>query len=240
MSISTSISRFAVYYTRNGFWATARRVMLAVSRALFSNCMVLFYCDLDRKCLRPSDLPDSVKVERNKSETELAAEDVQEIVNFWNPKLARRAMKERFGQGASLWIIKSEGRVAGFGWTLQGRTIEPHYFRLGQDDVHLFDFLVLPQYRGRGLNLLLVNHILRNLVAECGGRAFIEAAEWNRAQLSSLKKTPFRRIGWARKLTIFRQTIVWWVESKTRKDMDNTPPMPAAGPAGRKVSRVLF
>ncbi len=33
-------------------------------------------------------------------------------------------------KGALLWLIKSEDGLAGYGWTLQGRTIEPHYFPL--------------------------------------------------------------------------------------------------------------
>ena len=77
------------------------------------------------------------------------------MTSFWNPKLAHRNIKERFDKGASLWLIKFEDRLAGYGWTLQGRTIEPHYFPLGQDDVHLFDFHVFPKYRGRGLTLFL-------------------------------------------------------------------------------------
>ena len=96
----------------------------------------------------------------------------------------------------------------------KGRTVEPHYFRLGPDDVHLFDFHVFPQYRGQGVNPLLVSYILRSLAAEGQGRAFIEAAEWNQAQLASLRRTPFRRLGSARKFTLFRYTMVCWDENK--------------------------
>jgi GNAT superfamily N-acetyltransferase len=132
------------------------------------------------------------------------------MTSFWNPKLAQKNMKERFRKGASLWLIKSHDRLAGYGWTLKGGTIEPHYFPVGQDDVHLFDFYVFPQYRGQGMNPLLVGEILRSLAREGAGRAFIEAAEWNQPQLSSLSKTPFRCLGWATKLTIFGRTVVRW------------------------------
>ena len=88
---------------------------------------------------------------------------LQEMISFWNPKLAHQNMKERFGLGASLWLIKSRDKLAGYGWTLQGGTVEPHYFSLGQDDVHLFDFHVFPQYRGQGMNPFLVTSILSNL-----------------------------------------------------------------------------
>ena len=199
-----------MYWKRHGFRATASRAAQAVNRAIFSNRMVLFYVDLDREIPGPADLPFSIGVEKKEKETEICPADLQEFINFWNPKIARREMTDRLRQGASLWMIKADGHLAGYGWTLRGRTIEPHFFCLGQDDVHLFDYYVAPLYRGRGLNPLLVKHILRNLAAENRGRAFIEVAEWNRAQLFSLGKTPFRRLGCARKLTIGSRTMVWW------------------------------
>jgi ribosomal protein S18 acetylase RimI-like enzyme len=172
--------------------------------------MVVFYCDLAKQAPAPANIANSVKVERLRSYAELSPQDLNEILNIWNPELAHRNIKERFGKGASLWLIKSEGKLAGYGWTLQGGTIEPHYFPLGPDDVHLFDFYVFPQYRGRGMNPFLVTHVLRSLASEGAGRALTEAAEWNQAQLSSLSKTPFRPFGRARKLTVFGHTIVCW------------------------------
>lgn len=215
MTISNSISRLAAYYTRHGFGATIRRAGLAVKRALLSNRMVVFYCDLARQTTAPVNIPSSLKVQRLRIYTELNPQDLQGMTNFWYPRQAHRNIRERFEEGASLWLIKSGDKLAGYGWTLQGTTIEPHYFPLTQDDVHLFDFHVLPEYRGQGMNPLLVNHILRSLAGECGGRAFIEAAEWNEPQLSSLRKTPFRRMGWARKSAIFHRTIVCWTHNKT-------------------------
>ncbi len=220
MGASNSILRLSSYYKRNGFAATARRGSLAVKRALFSNRMVLFYCDLCNDAFAPADLPNFLKVERKRTAAELSPEDLQAMTSFWNPKLAYRNMKERFGKGASLWLIKSYDNLAGYGWTLQGSTVEAHYFRLGQDDVHLFDFHVFTEYRGRGLNPVLVTHILQELATAESGRAFIEAAEWNQAQLSSLTRTPFRRLGSASKLTIFGRTVVCWTENKACK---NTP-----------------
>jgi ribosomal protein S18 acetylase RimI-like enzyme len=215
MGISSSISRLGAYYARHGFVAAIRRAALAARRALFSNRSVVFYCDLARQSAPRADLPSFLKVERKKSSAELSPEDLQAMTSFWNPKLAHRNIKERFDLGASLWLIKSHDRLAGYGWTLQGGTVEPHYFPLGQDDVHLFDFHVFPEYRGRGMNPFLVTHILESLATARAGRAFIDTLEWNQAELSSLTKTPFRCLGRARKLTIFGRTIVCWDKKGT-------------------------
>ncbi len=215
MAISTSLLKLADYYSRNGFGATFRRTSLAVRRTLFSNGMVLLYCDLSDVVARTAAAADFVKVEQKKSRAELSQEDLQVMISFWNSKLAYRNIQERFKKGAVLWLLKSVGGLAGYGWTLQGRTIEPHYFPLGHRDLHLFDFHVFPQYRGRGMNTFLVGQILRRAAADGGARAFIEAAAWNEAQLASLKKTPFQRFGRARKWPIFGHTFVWWLRDKT-------------------------
>jgi ribosomal protein S18 acetylase RimI-like enzyme len=231
MAISASISRLTVYYKRHGCGSTLRRFSIAARRTLFSSRMVLFYCDLSTLSSSTSEMPSRLKVERHRSQADISPQDLQEITSFWNPDLARRNINHRFELGASLWLIKFEDKLAGYGWTLRGRTVEPHYFRLGQDDVHLFDFHVFPQYRGRGLNPHLVNHILRGVAAECQRRAFIEAAEWNQAQLASLRRTPFRRLSSARKFTIFDHTIVCWArdEAMEQKNAFKNAPLAAAG-----------
>jgi len=208
------VTRLSRYY-RHGFLATGRRAGLAVKRALFASQTVLFYCDLAQLASCPAELAGPLRVEQKTSRSELTAEDLNQMVTVWSPKLVERNIRERFQLGASLWLIRVDGQLAGYGWTLRGTTVEPHYFALGKDDVHFFDFHVFPQFRGRGINPLLVTHILRRLAAGGNNRAFIEAAEWNRAQLISLGKTPFCRLGRAAKWSFLRRTIVCWANPET-------------------------
>jgi ribosomal protein S18 acetylase RimI-like enzyme len=212
--ISNSISRFTVYFKRNGLRATVRRLALAARRALFSSRMVLFYCDLPTLSPPTADLPSSLKVERHTDQTDLSPQDLQEITSFWNPEQARSNIKERFELGASLWLIRFEDNLAGYGWTLQGCTVEPHYFPLGPEDVQFLDFHVFPKYRGRAMDWFLMTHILHRLAEEGRARAFGEAAEWNTASLASFAMTLFRHLGWARKFTIFRRTLVHWAANE--------------------------
>ena len=222
MSIADSISRYSDFYSRHGFRATLRRTGLAISRELFSSRMVLFSCDLPTPTTSELVLTQCLRVEKKRSECELGPDDAQQIIAFWNPRQARRNMQERFQVGASLWLIKSDDKLAGYGWSLRGTTVEPHYFPLTPSDAHLFDFHVFPQYRGRGFNPCLVGQILHNLAAEGVCRAHIEAAEWNQAQLSSLSKTPFRRIGLARKFTILGRTFVRWEDRNVSSNVQST------------------
>lgn len=204
------IERLFTYYKQHGFRATAKRILLSFRRALSGNQMVLFYCDLSS--FRPANLhvPAHASVERKYSEVELDPQDLLRIVNVSNPKLMRRRLSERLAKGASLWLLKFEGNLVCYGWTLTGCTMEPHFYPLGDSDVHLFDFFVHPEYRGQRVNPLLVNHMLTTLASERKIRAFIEAAEWNTPQLHSLSRTPFQKLGYARKFCLCGRTLVIW------------------------------
>lgn len=235
MAIYTLLSRFAEYYRRHGFSATLRRLGLAARRALFSGRSILFYCDLSTLSADTAKLPDFLKVERKRSEAEITLEDFTTITSFWNPKLACRNLKERFAKGASLWLIRSSGSLAGYGWTLCGKTMEPHYFQLGPDDVQFLDFHVFPKFRGRALDWILITHILRVLSAEGLARAFGEAGEWNRASLASFRMSPFSPLGSARKTTVFGHTVVFWDEK--RDVAVSTPFLQPVNPRREQKSR---
>lgn len=210
MAISTSISRLAAYYKRHGLRETIRRATVATGRILFAGRMVVFYCDLGERVTAPAELPSSLKLERLKTRAELDPKDLEELTSFWNPQLAHRRIEERFEHEASLWLIRSGDSLAGYGWTLRGRTIAPYYFPMGQDDVQLFDFYVFPKFRGRAVLWFLVTHILRSMKDEGAARVYGDVAEWNQASLSFYRTTPFRRLGSARFFTIFSHSFVSW------------------------------
>lgn len=220
MSISTSISRFTAYLKRNGMAATARRLGVAAKRCLFAGRMVIFYCDIAAVGSSASDLPSFLIVERHRTQADVSPQDLQKMIDLWNPKLARRNLEERFGLGASLWLIKFEGQLAGYGWTLQGRTVEPHYFPLGEHDVQFLDFHVFPKFRGRGIDCVLMNYILSQLSRDCGKRAYGEAAEWNTASLASFAMARFIPLGKAKKFVLFGRTVVWWSSQAVEQRRD--------------------
>lgn len=175
--------------------------------------MVVFYCDLTLQKLRPMHAPAGCCVRRIRSLAELGTERFQEISSLWNPKLAQREIRERFEKGASLWLVESYSQLAGFGWTLEGGAIEPYYFPLGAKDVQLFDFYIVPEFRGRTFYWLLTNHILYMLSAEGWSRAFADTGEWNRAQLAAFHMTPFRALGSVRTYRWFGRVLTTWSPS---------------------------
>ncbi len=185
--------------------ATLRRAGLALRREASADKMVLFACTLpvSNAPLMPGIL------ERKENQTSVSAEDLARLLSHWNPESMRRLIAERFAANAELWLLREAGTIAAYGWTLKEKTMEPHYFPLQPGDVHLFDFFVFPEFRGRSLNPALVGQILSAMSREGLKRALIEAAPWNQAQLASLKKTPFQRLGLARKCFFGKPAVVW-------------------------------
>lgn len=177
--------------------------------------MVVLYCDLSRQTTSPPKLPRSLRVARLASYAELKLPDLEKITSFGDSKRALRNIRERFEEGASLWLIWSEDMLAGYCWSVQGHTIEPYYFPLAPDDVRLLDFLTFPQFRGRAILWFLVMHILHNLREEGAARVFGDVAEWNQASLSLYKMTPFQRLGVARIYKVLGCTFIRWADSKT-------------------------
>ena len=210
MRIFDFASRVSSYIRRNGARATIERVRVGVRRASYAGKMVVFCCDLQLQELPPAGHPEPLTVECVNTLAEMGTDRFRTMTTLWNPKLADRNIRERFARGASLWMAMAGDVLAGYGWTLQGRTIEPYYFPLSENDVHLFDFQVFPDFRGRGINPFLVTSILVGLARDGRTRAFIEAASWNDAQLASLHKTPFRLLGTVRSLTIASHSVIRW------------------------------
>jgi GNAT superfamily N-acetyltransferase len=223
MAISASISRLAAYYERHGFGASIRRAALSLKRTLSSSRIVVFYCDLPRNATAATNMPAFLKVERIKNYAGLGAKDLLKMTSFWNPKQAHRDILERFEKGASLWLIWWEDSLAGYSWTMRGRTIAPYYFPMATDDVQLFDFYVFPQFRGRAILWFLITHILHLLQNEGAARVYGDVAEWNQASLSFYKTIPFERLGMVRSFTILGHTFVFWDAKELVRQTQNTP-----------------
>lgn len=198
--------RILSYFQRNGLWPTVRRCFGELHRLSFFGRMVLFHCPLPLETVERTPW---LHVERV-SQSTLLNGDRERLVNAWNPSIRVRQIADQFDAGSELWLGKLGGELAGFGWTIRGRTMETHFFPLLPDDLHLFDFFVFPEFRGRGVNVALMMKILTSISSEGIRRAFIECAAWNRPQLRSLRKTPFCRYGEATKISVLKRSVVLW------------------------------
>lgn len=200
------IRRIVFFFRKNGLRSTIHRSWTAVQRIRHFGKMCLYECSLPM--IEPG-LDGGVIVERV-VDGALAEEDRVRLLDSWDPDAKARQMADRFAAGSELWLARLNGILAGYGWTLQGRTVEPYFFPLQQQDVHLYDFFVYPEFRGQGVNIALVNRILCALDGGTVRRALIECAAWNASQLRSLAKTRFHFYAVASKWDFLGRTLVFW------------------------------
>lgn len=176
------------------------------------------YCDLSKLAQPREEFPASVKVEQKTAYDEVAQTDLDEILSIWNPEQAKKEVQERFRRNASLWLVKTGGKLAGFVWTLRGDTMVPHFFPLGADDAHFFDLFIFPRYRGRAMNWVLITHVLYELAASGVTRAYSDVKEWNKVSLTSFEMTPFQSQGSCRRVVIFGRSFVSWGQMKQTRN----------------------
>jgi GNAT superfamily N-acetyltransferase len=201
--------RAVVYFRKNGLPGTLAKVRSNLQRSIFHGQMWVFSADL--KGLE--DKAYNSLIERKQAINELACADVSRIINSWDLGIGMPKLQERFSKGCSLWLARINGEIAGFVWSVPHKPVAPYFFPLMAQDVHLFDGVVLSEYRGRRILPAILNHILYELQKEGYERAFTETYSWNASPRKSLAKTPFRLIGVARKQKIFGRILVTWYEN---------------------------
>lgn len=203
------LQRIALFYRRRGLLSTIKRFFTALYRSFYLGRMIVYSCPIPSEGISLSDKANKIDFERA-TKAHLSKDDYVTILDIGNIEQRSRDIANRFELGSELWLAKVNGRVAGFGWTLVGKTVSPHYFTLGANEVHFFDFHVFPEFRGRGINIALIEKILTTLSTQPLSRAHIECAAWNHAQIRSLSKTPFRRQAEVIRITFLgRSAIIW-------------------------------
>lgn len=211
MSLRKHYLRTEKYLRRHGLKSALKRSWREIQNRFFHNREVL-YCQrlVPQKDEGPS-VPEGFQIERYDRRTDVPDKCLRRIAEHYSEELMKEHLRRRFDLGARLWWLACGQEDIGYTWTLEGRATEPYYFPLMRDDVYLFDALVFPSLRGRGLNSILLNGILAHYRREGYHRALLETAEWNSPVTKFLLKSNFERIGLARKK--FRRgklKVTWW------------------------------
>lgn len=206
--------RLTRYYRTHGRVGTLRQFAKILSRTLFKSSFIVYYADLPSLGFASNAVQSPYKVEYITGERELSAKTFQELVANRDEQIFIGQLKQRFENGAYLWLLKENDTTIGFVWCITARTLQPYFFPLGNKDIHLFDNEILPQYRGKGMNPILINNILTALQERGNARAYIETQIWNEPEKHSLAKTSFKTLGKARKLHIGPFQLSIWYPTK--------------------------
>jgi ribosomal protein S18 acetylase RimI-like enzyme len=199
------LSKLSQFYRSKGLVYTLRRCAHKLGDLTYIGSYVFFYADLTRMIPKEDVLPAGISIECCKCEGDILEHDRKVFSYYIREKELQRNMKERFTKGALLWLVRVGGHLAGYIWTIRGTTIEPYVRLLTVDDVHLFDNLIFEDFRGQGINPILVNYVLSEMQKQNCVRAFIETRMTNIAEFRSLAKTNFIKYGLAKKRLPWRR-----------------------------------
>ncbi|OPY15888.1 MAG: hypothetical protein A4E69_00390 [Syntrophus sp. PtaB.Bin138] len=208
-------TRFGNYYQKHSLYETLIRICVEPYRALFKRQEILFYADMNELSDTVFDLPDNITIEHKTSYDEAVQHDMLKLLNYWTEERLIGRIKERFMKDAVLWIIKSDGNISGFVWSIKGKMVAPYLLPLTPGDAVLFDSVIFEEFRGRGLYPLLMNYVFGQLKLEGVQRVFGHSFTWNHASIHGIQKTHFRRLIKARKFNFFGRNVV--VFSEIRK-----------------------
>ena len=210
MWLSDAYLRAGNYLRKHGLKKTASRFLTQVKRQILVNREVVFWLDLSTWSpeARSADGYSVVSIERTA--------DIPEafralLAQEYPAELQERDNRRRLGEGATLWCLRRSTEFIGFTWTVPGKTLKPYYFPLTPRDVHIIANFIFPAYRGQRLNSVLMQHVLHALKTAGAQRAYIETAEWNEAELRSLDRSGFIRLGrGSRRARQGRTVVTWW------------------------------
>jgi len=200
--------RIIKYYKINGFRKTVGRVPTVFLRSTLLNKYYLYCHDLNNIVETNENFSYEVAVKRFVDE--INDLENKSLVKNGNRELCEFKLSTRFDKGAYVWFLKSGGEVLGFIWSIRKKPVSPYFFPLSNHDVHLFDNEIFLDYRGKGLNSILVSHVLNGLRESGFQSAYIETAIWNTQEQKSLSKMKFEIIGLARKIALWNRVYVIW------------------------------
>jgi hypothetical protein len=203
--------RLVRYYKRTGLRQVIKRIIEKLYLALFKRDNIVFYYDLTLFDEHKMQNPPNVTIESKTSETQIGKEDLYSLFEHIGEEIILKQLKDRFLKAAVLWMIKVDGKLAGYVWSIgSSKLLGPYYFPLCEKDVFLFDGSVLPQYRGKNIYPLLLANVLHGVKQTCFIRAICDATEWNISVQKSFSKVGMKRLGIVKKFRFLGRNFLLW------------------------------
>jgi len=182
----------------------------------------MFYLDCSDVSSNECQSDNNFKVERYEKIEDIPQKYLDRFYHLKGGKKIIQPFLEKFFEWeAVLWLALLNDEVVGYHWSIN-EGFEGFYDlpMTGKDSV-LVASEVFPDYRGRGINPRMINHIALELKKEGITRLFIGSKIWNRAQLRSISKTNFHKLGTARTLRIFGRFITVWQRQELKRNSEN-------------------
>jgi RimJ/RimL family protein N-acetyltransferase len=193
----------------NGLISVMKKCWMFFLRCFVYYKELIYCCDLV-EFNKQINIPDERKIECFSSEDDINDTDLKRLVEYRDKDLLMNQCRERFTLGAKMWIIRVDGKIANFQWSIRHKPLEHYFFPLTENDVYFFDAVTFPDCRGKGLNSDSMDYFLAELKKEGMQRAYLSINSWNKPVARAMLKMPYKVIGVAKKMHIWRWDLVVW------------------------------
>lgn len=204
------------YCREEGLWKGFRRAGKLAWRFFSKNKTILFYVDLIAFDQRDPGLVDHITLEVKRNEKEISDQDLTRFIRhrgkYRGEDVAASEMRDRFAKGALFYLVRLNKEFVYYFWYIKGRYVSPYYFPITHNDVVLLDAETFPEFRGRGINPTITNHMIHKLKEEGVTRVFLSISASNESSIRAIAKTQFKKYGVARKFRLFGKSITLWYE----------------------------
>jgi len=212
MKFNHLVRRLVRSIKTKGMLFTMKRIFIISKRNLFQNRSIIYCADLNSLEYDKVELPKNYCIEVICKEEELSKNKLYQLSKYRPKETLKLQFQERFHKGAVLWLMMISDIVVGFHWSVTGQPIKQYFFSFPCKDTLLFDSEIFTEFRGRGLNPLLIDYIMCNLKKQGVSRVYIDIRMWNAANIRSITKTRFKKIGVAKKIVVLGKVFVIWYE----------------------------
>jgi GNAT superfamily N-acetyltransferase len=211
MAIRALYLRTVKYLQRHGLKSSVKRLWREARNKFRYNRDILFHRDMLLGGFESHPMPENCRVEKFDKDTGMPERLSKRIGQEYSEELLQEYVHNRFETGACLWCLMNDTEDMSYLWTLKGRAMKPYYFPLTQRDLYVFDGFTFPAFRGKGLNCVVLDFVLKHFRDEGFLRAYLETHEWNSAVIKMVPKNGFVRLGLARKkVHRGKVKVTWW------------------------------
>ena len=216
------LKRIADIVRSEGLIAGIKWLIITLYHRVIPQKQVIWRTDLTETNSEGFSLPENIEIKRFYSIDQMEKEDLKTLIEDGTDLMGsagRILIRERFEKGAVLWLLKVNGQLGGYRWTINNDHVNPTYVPHTEADVHSIGSELLPAFRGRDLFDLFRISSYITLKNEGFKRYYSETYLWNkRAVKSILKNSPRKKIGIATRFRIFGKNVVVWHDMTRKAD----------------------
>jgi RimJ/RimL family protein N-acetyltransferase len=128
-----------------------------------------------------------------------------EMLKNGDESVVHQQVKDYFDSGGEAFLGFSEGKLVHIAWLFYNlRISEVHFFvKIKEDEAYIGSCQTHPEFRGKNIYPVVLQHILRDAAAKNKKRCFIATIPTNLASIRGIEKSGFSFVGKMRMFKLF-------------------------------------